>query len=180
MRMRATIVAVEWLSTSVNVLADFLSRNPWHAAADWTVSRAIFARLSARWGPRSLDLLASPASAQTDAFVSAAPFPEAMSWDAFSVDWSAHRCWCVPPLGLLPRVVAHLVELRRNRRPLDLILIAPCWENQWWYGRLRSLAVDSLHLGEATAVVERLEGTELEKNPTWSFQAFYVTTPSSA
>lgn len=173
MRVQASIVAVEWLSTKENVLADYLSRKPWEVLSDWCVRPEVFQRLVRRWGWRDFDLFASPETTKTRRFASAAPFPEAAVRDAFTISWSDLRAWAAPPLGLVERVASAVLAARRDGSPLDLILLVPFWPERWWWRPLEAAARDVLQLGLASEVVLETAHTELAKNEAWRMAAMW-------
>jgi hypothetical protein len=170
LRNRATLVEADWLSSSANATADMLSRRPWLPRTDWAVRPAVVAALSARWMSPVVDLMATPATRRFPRFVAILPTGLEVARDAFTISWN-ERAWLVPPLGLLARSVSFI---REQWPHVNLIFVCTGGPSLPWFRWLRSMAREECELGRALEVVERLEGTELERCPAWTMTAFWL------
>lgn len=90
------------------------------------------------------------------------------------MDWSRLRAWAAPPLGLVPRVVTHVLWLVRAGAPLDLVRILPQWPNSWWWPPIAAQARRVVPLGPAVEVVVSLADTELARSPGWRLAALIL------
>ena len=122
-----------------NVLADFRSRN-FRDDLEWEVSPKVFSRICKMFGTPEVDLFASRGTARVGTYVAWGPDPGAWRVDAFSFQWTEHLYYAFPPCSLVTRVIQKL-----ETEKAKVILVAPAWATQPWYGRLKRLAKRIIH-----------------------------------
>lgn len=115
-----------YLPGALNAVADRLSRiDP--QRNEWSLSWDAFDRIVERFGQPTVDFFASCSNAKVRRFASRLPDPRATFVDAFHQDWSREYGLFVPPINLIWRVVAQLVDQRACG-----ILVVPFWPTQSW------------------------------------------------
>jgi hypothetical protein len=125
---------VTWTAGEDIPFADWLSR--WKRdRSDWQLDRTAFREIERRFGPLSVDLMATAENAQLARFVSLRPQPGAWAVDAWSLSWARLR-WQFP--GQLPYLNAPWVQLWRALRRVrteraELVVVVPeqPWR-PWW------------------------------------------------
>ena len=120
-----------------NVAADRLSRvlNPWTELelAPWA-----FQEIEHRWGPHSVDLMASSVNALIPRFFSWRVDPAAAGTDALTQDWSTEtNPYLFPPDALIPRALHHA---RACQAP-QFTMVTFLWPSRHWFPMVMSLAV---------------------------------------
>ena len=81
-----------------------------------------FQLLSDQWGPYTVDLFADNVNHKVCKFYSRYWTEGTAGVDAFAHDWQFENCWAVPPVGLVGRVIKHIVRYRAHGT-----LIVPYW-----------------------------------------------------
>ena len=93
----------EYLPDSSNDLTDWHSRHMWNMSL-WKLDQRVFiTALACKWGPFTVDLLASRLD-QLDRFFSWRPDP----MDAFMQDWNKERGYTFPPFSIITRLLAQV------------------------------------------------------------------------
>ena len=115
-------LSVDWVPRENNVVADSLSKLV--DTDDWAIAKNIFAFLSQRYGPFSIDLFASSSSKQLDRFYSRFWCPGSLGVDSFAYNWANEHCWVVPPPKLVPRVLTHMKTCKTRG-----LMIVPRWQS---------------------------------------------------
>lgn len=133
-----------YLPSAVNHEADRLPRS--RDSTDWSLSDAAFKLLEAKYGPYTLDVLATSATHKRGRYFSSTAEPGTAGVNAFAHPWGNGNCWCNPPFQLLGPVMAEII-----RRRATVTLIAPVWRAQGWWRR----AVEAC---DAYEVLPRAEG----------------------
>jgi hypothetical protein len=117
--------------------ADLLSRQD--DASDCQLNAAVFSRLWRLWGPFSVDMFASGATAQCGLGTGAclpylSLFADGMAKgvDAMSASWevegSAGTLYAFPPVPLVGEVVQRVVAAG-----VRAVVVMPRWSSQWWW-----------------------------------------------
>ena len=123
------------LKGEMNTLADTLSRGT-AISTEWTLDRESF-----QWACKRLttypevDLCATTANRQLQAFVAPCQMAGAVGIDCLAVDWNQWKgVYIFPPLPLVSRVLAKLESFEG-----EAVLVIPDWPLRPWYARLREL-----------------------------------------
>lgn len=132
------------LPSAVNHEADRLHRST--DSTDGSLSDAALRRLEVKYGPHTLDLLATNATHKCGRYFSPTAEPGTAGVNAFAHPWDNDNCWCNPPFQLLGPVIAEII-----RRRATGTVIATVWRAQGWWHR----AVEAC---DAYEVLPRAEG----------------------
>ena len=125
------------MAGKLNVLADSLSRDGQILPTEWSLHPQILTRLWEHWDRPNLDLFATHRNRKMEVFVSPIPDPEAYDVDALSISWKGMYAYAYPPTAILPKVLA-----KAREDACYLVLVAPNWPQQPWFGPLQDLLVD--------------------------------------
>ena len=109
LRKRQNTTEVEY------TVADFHSQN-FQDNTKWMLNPVVFKQLTALSFVPEVDLFASRLNGQLTPFVSWKPEPGVWAVNAFSLCWTALKCYAFPPFSILGRVLR-----RFNRMPQG------CW-----------------------------------------------------
>jgi hypothetical protein len=131
---RSITVQAIHLPGALNVIADRQSR-VLQDSSDWMLHPEIFHQLLCLW-EMEVDLFASSWNRQLKRFISWQPQPDALSVNAFTMNWRPLRGYAFPPFGLIPKCLS---KLRTDRA--EVTLVAPVWPSQPWFPVLLELAV---------------------------------------
>jgi hypothetical protein len=122
--------------------ADLLSRTA-DVSDGCKLNPVLFGKLWGLWGPFAVDMFASTATVQTAPGGPALPYWSLLAdgfsegVDAMTARWHGRgTVYAFPPVKLVGEVLQLLVEQRARA-----VLIAPCWEAQWWWPLLLEKAV---------------------------------------
>ena len=121
----------------LNVLADALSRQGQILPTEWSLHPQILTSLWKVWDRPNLDLFATHLNKKMEVFVSPIPDPAAYDVDALSISWKGMYAYAYPPTAILPKVLA-----KAREDGCELVLIAPKWPQQAWFGPLQDLLID--------------------------------------
>ncbi len=121
----------------LNRTADLLSRSHQIVNTEWTLHRAVAARLWEIWGRPTIDLMATELTAQLPTYISPYPDPHAFAVDAMSCDWTGMDAYIFPPWSMLSAVLNKI-----TREDCVITLIAPRWPNRPWFPVLLGLLID--------------------------------------
>ena len=125
-----------WVPRSLNEQADFFSRVV--DADDWGVVTEVILDLSLAWGVPTIDRFADASNTHCGRFNSRFFSPGTEAINAFTQDWATDLNLLVPPLYLIPRVLAYL-RLCQARG----ILIFPAWKSALYWLDLVKLQLES-------------------------------------
>ena len=116
----------------INVAADALSRTG-TVPSEWSLPSNEFERLQTLHGKiLEVDLFASPLNHKLPAFVTPFPCPQAIGYDAFSLDWNDwSQIYLFPPRNLLGKVCLRLKSYHGEG-----LLIAPFLPRADWFPHL--------------------------------------------
>ncbi|XP_024071350.2 uncharacterized protein LOC112117576 [Terrapene carolina triunguis] len=118
-----------------NMQADRLSR-VFSPQYEWSLLSEVTHRLFQEWGTPQIDLFATRWNQRCPQFCSRGGVGKDTILDAFLMSWSGQLLYAFPPLPLIPKVLEK-VKVDKAR----VILIAPAWPRQHWYGPLLRLLV---------------------------------------
>ena len=127
------ILSPKHISGSLNVLADQRSRlEP--VSTEWCLDPGTVAWLWSLTEKPQIDLFATRENHQLPLYVSPCPDPEALEINAMSLSWDQwDSLYLFPPVALLPKVVARLLQFRGKG-----ILVAPFYPQSSWFPNLLS------------------------------------------
>ena len=119
---------------SANNPADFPSREV-YIDAEWQLAPCLFRRCVRFLGfLPTIDLFASRTNTHLPLYVSYLPDPEALTVDAFSLDWSTYKFYAFPPFSLVSRC---LQKIRMDKA--TGIIVVPRWPTQPFYSLLNQM-----------------------------------------
>ena len=130
-----------WLSAAhlpgaMNTLADFESRRVYGSESEWMLLPWLFQDVMSKYDQCEIDLFASRLNKQLDSYVSWHPDPGALAIDAFTLTWTNKLLYAFPPFSLISRVLAKVAA-----EGAEMVLIAPLWPTQAWFGSLLRMTV---------------------------------------
>ena len=120
------VLELAWLPRELNQVSDFYSKQ--FDYDDWSISDLIFEFFNKKWGPFSCDRFADQTNAKVVKFNSKYWCPRTSGVDAFAFDWHLDYNWLVPPISLVPRVLAQLALFRAKG-----VLVVPKWESSFFW-----------------------------------------------
>ena len=116
-------LALQFILSSNNVLADALSRPHQLLHSEWSLNMTVFQSLSRQW-PVQIDLFATSANHRCSTYFSPYRDPQSAGTDAFLQSWDGLQAHAFPPFFIIPRVLAKLRE-SRGTELLQLSLAPP-------------------------------------------------------
>ncbi|KAM7161048.1 uncharacterized protein RBU57_010945 [Macrochelys suwanniensis] len=122
-----------------NSQADCLSR-VFSSQHEWSLHSEVTGQLFRAWGTPRVDLFATRQNRRCHQFCSRGGLEKDALSDAFLLSWSGQLLYAFPPFPLIDKV---LEKVKRDR--VHVLLIAPAWARQHWYGTLLGLLVAPLH-----------------------------------
>ena len=135
-RERGWMIRARHIAGCLNVLADRLSRKGEIFPTEWSLHPDIVSMMFQEWGTPQVDLFATWENHKCMTFVSPFPDDRALSSDSLNISWEGMTAYAFPPRAILGKV---LLKVRQTKN-LRLILVAPDWAKQTWYGDLREMA----------------------------------------
>jgi len=126
-----------WLSVAhipgrENTEADAESRIFSDLNTEWKLCVNMFDLICTEFGKPDIDLFASRLNYQCKPYVAWRPDPEAISINAFSLDWGKYNnIYLFPPFSMLTRVLQKVQQDEAQG-----IVVAPDWPTQAWYPKL--------------------------------------------
>ena len=130
---------------------------------DWMLDREIFAVLDRLWGPHSVDRFASRMNRQVQRYNGKRWDVECEAVGALEQEWRGENNWCNPPFSLFPSIVRKLEAIRWD---VELSMVVPRWEGQWWFHRLMAMASEMLPLPrDANLFRPRSSGNQWGRGP---------------
>jgi hypothetical protein len=167
---RCGVYTARWVrGLTDNQEADFLSR--WVDHDDWEISASTVQIIRASLGAWSIDRFADQNNAKHERFNSLCPLPESAGVDAFAQSWSRGTNLLVPPVQLIARCLAQVVENQARA-----IILVPVWTAHEWWPLLLLVSIRSVRLGRASeCLVPGPSGSfEPGRNPAWKWEAHLV------
>ena len=128
-------LSAAYVSSSDNTIADFKSQH-FEDNTEWSLSLALFQKLTQQFSIPWVDLFASRLNHQVDTFVSWKPEPQAWAIDAFSLNWKDIMFYAFPPFSVLGRVLSKI-----KMEQASGILVLPLWPTQPWFPVMMDLLV---------------------------------------
>ena len=123
---------VEWIPRGLNQYADYLSKII--DKNDWMVSLHLFYTLEQRWGPHTIDRMASSTNAILSRYNSKFYDPQAEACNCFTQDWKRENNWVNPELDCIADCIQHCRSCKAS-----MTILLPYWLNMPWW----SLLVDN-------------------------------------
>jgi len=155
----------QWVPGVDNSRADRLSRAP--DPTDWTLADDAWRVIEIKFGPHSVDRMASLNNAKTRRYNSRYPDPAAEATDCFLQDWSKENNYVCPPFALIPRVLRLVSE-----QQAEATIVVPVWPSAWWWSHLERLLVAKPFPIAADSFLSGPSGrVEPHRNPRWRFAA---------
>ncbi|CAD6228482.1 GSCOCG00012047001-RA-CDS, partial [Cotesia congregata] len=127
-----------YIPSRENKEADSLSRVK-NIDTEWSLADYAFKRITKRFGVPSIDLFASRNNSKCKKYCAWERDPEAMTIDAFTINWKEHRFYAFPPFALIARVLQKII----NDRACGVIVI-PLWSTQPWFPLLKNLMITEM------------------------------------
>ena len=150
--LKITILTPHWLSTTENIMADFLSRN---MMGQWelTLARSTFLTILATFQiSPSLDVFASCETAQLPRYMSWFPDKQAVARDAMINMWDKES-YLFPPVPLIMKSLQRIRE-----QEISAVMIIPKWPSALWWPMVQELMVGQpLSLPHYTECLEMVD-----------------------
>lgn len=163
------LVEASWIPGKINSVADEESR--WVDLGDWELRRPVFELLDQRWGPHTVDRMASAANAQVPVFNAWRNTVGAAAVDCFTQDWGKDNNFVCPPFALIERVLDHV-----EQEGAVATVVVPVWQAQPWWPKLMQMMVAHVVLPGGRNAFQRGPSTFVEpwKNKDWLFWAVRI------
>lgn len=130
-------VTASYIRSEDNVEADRESRVR-NIDTEWELADYAFRRVVEIFGFPEIDLFASRCNAKCKRFIAWRRDPEAVTVDAFTVDWySLGLFWAFPPFALILKVLKKIKIDRATG-----IVIVPYWPSQPWFPMYSRLLIE--------------------------------------
>lgn len=124
-------IFASYINTKDNVEADQESRNP---DIELQLSNSNFQQIVSKFGRPEIDLFASRTSAKCNSYVSWRPDPDALTVDAFTLNWKSYYFYAFPPFSIILRCIQKIINEEAKG-----ILVFPYWPSQPWFPMLIDL-----------------------------------------
>jgi hypothetical protein len=159
-----TIANSEWIPSQTNVEADLMSRVIDYG--DWEISKETFQRITAQFGPFSIDRFANHLNKKAERFNAWHACPGVETVDAFTTLWTGEHNWLVPPFGLIQRTLKHLQESKAGG-----VIIIPVWPSQPWWPMLMDMSISYVEILSNSFIPGPSGKVEPWNNKNWTFRA---------
>ena len=127
----------EYLPSSLNVIADWESRN--HVDPKRLDARSTsVCETSGSEGLPEMDLFASRLNHQLEKYMSWRPDPNSVGTDALQHRWDNLYCYAFPPFCLVAKILKKVAQ-----EGAVLLLVTPTWQTQPWYSTLLSMSIQN-------------------------------------
>ena len=128
----------QFITGTLNVLADSLSRRSQVLGSEWTLCHQAFRELLRLW-PMTIDLFAMAMTTRLPVYFARMSdlVPQSAGTDAMMQSWDGLQAYAFPTFGLLHRV---LLKVRQSRG-LEVTLVAPFLPQHPWFPDLLELLV---------------------------------------
>ena len=97
---------ISWIPRNNNAAADAISKLIDYDG--WQTTVEFFQKISEIWGKLKTDRFANNENTKTEKFSSKYWYPNTSNGNTFTVSWSGENNYLVPPIYLIPRVIAHI------------------------------------------------------------------------
>eukprot|EP00121_Abeoforma_whisleri_P012210 Awhi_evm2s11263 len=105
-------------------------KNRRKGTSDWKLNHRFFAIAEEKYGPHTIDLMASKKNAQLSRYMT-------VSTDAFSIDWKDENGWCNPPWHLIPMVLDYVKTTKST-----ITVCVPLYFQAEWFNTWKSMLID--------------------------------------
>ena len=133
---KQTAMSAEYLSSALNVHADWESRNA-KDYSEWKLDASVFQEIVTHMGQPTLDLLASRLSHQLPRYIAWKLGPCSIARDAFLDPWDREYSFAFPPFSLISRILRKILQEKIDH----LIIVTLTWQTQPWYAQLLKMSV---------------------------------------
>lgn len=101
---------------------------------EWELSSSAYQQIVEKFDNPEIDLFASRTNAKTQCYISWKPDPEAITVDAFTIDWREYYFYAFPPFSLLLKCFRKIVDDEATG-----IVVFPYWPSQPWFPIMKKL-----------------------------------------
>lgn len=131
-------VYASYIKSKDNKIADEESRilTP---ETEWSLNIKYFNLIVNTFGKPDIDLFATRINKKCNLFVSWYKDPDAVTFDAFTINWSNTYFYAFPPFIIIPKVLQKICL-----DEAEGIMVVPLWESQPWYPVFVSLLKEPL------------------------------------
>ena len=129
-------ITAAYLPGRDNTEADRRSRH-FNDRTEWMLNKKVFTDITKKCGTPQIDLFASRLNKQLPAYVTWLPDPDAVSVDAFTLNWGDLYFYAFPPFCLIPKCLQKIENDKAHG-----LLIVPNWPTQAWFPRMRRMLKD--------------------------------------
>lgn len=123
-----------YINTRENKEADKESRKINNPDIEWSLSNRVYIDIVKNLGTPEIDLFASRTNAKCDVYISWRPDPDAITVDAFTMNWSQWFFYAFPPYSLILKCLQKI----KNDKAKG-IFVFPFWPSQPWFPLLKSM-----------------------------------------
>lgn len=127
-----------YINTKDNIEADEESRKI-NVDTEWELSDESFQLIVNILGQPDVDLFASRTNAKCEHYVSWKRDPDAVSVDAFTINWYSHFFYAFPPFSLILRCLRKIINDKATG-----ILVFPYWTGQPWFPLLKKMLISDI------------------------------------
>ncbi|KAL0881867.1 hypothetical protein ABMA27_001639 [Loxostege sticticalis] len=135
---RDIFLFASYINTHDNVEADEESRKV-NIDTEWELSDKAFSTIIQHFGPPDIDLFATRTNAKCLLYISWKPDPDALTVDAFTVNWHSYFFYAFPPFSLILKCLRKILDDNATG-----ILVFPYWPGQPWFPLLQSMATTEI------------------------------------
>lgn len=124
-------IFASYINSKDNVEADRESRNP---DIELQLSNSDFQKVVNKLGNPEIDLFASRTNAKCNTYISWRPDPDALTVDAFTLNWKFTFFYAFPPFAIILKCIQKIIHNEARG-----ILVFPYWPSQPWFPLLIDL-----------------------------------------
>lgn len=127
-----------YINTRDNVEADRESRRI-NVDTEWELSETAFKTIVQTLGHPEIDLFATRTNTKCQQYISWRPDPDALTVDAFTVNWSGQFFYAFPPFSLILKCLRKILDEKATG-----ILVCPYWPGQPWFPLLKNMLTSEI------------------------------------
>lgn len=127
-----------YINTKENIEADEESRKL-NLDTECELSDTAFRQILKQFGKPEIDLFACRANAKCQDYMSWKKDPDAISIDAFTVNWNTKFFYAFPPFPLILKCLQKIIEEKATG-----VLVFPFWPSQAWYPELMRIVISDV------------------------------------
>lgn len=131
-----------YINTRENVEADAESRRI-NVDTEWELSDWAFQKIVHTLGEPEIDLFASRTNAKSSQYISWKPDPDAITVDAFTINWHPYFFYAFPPFALILKCLRKIINENATG-----ILVFPYWPGQAWFPLLKQMVTSDIVIFE--------------------------------